>query len=55
MSVPRLVVPPPPDGLDMLTVNVSSDSSVVSSLVCTVNVCDPAAAFVKVSVSDFAV
>ena len=38
-DVPRLGAgPPPPDGLEMVTVNVSSDSSVVSSVVCTVKV-----------------
>ena len=38
-DVPRLGAgPPPPDGLDIATVNVSPDSSKVSSVVCTVNV-----------------
>ena len=38
-EVPRLgVAPPPPDGPDIVTVNVSPDSSKVSSVVCTVNV-----------------
>ena len=48
--------PPPPAGLDMLTVNVSPlPSSSVSSVVLTVNVCDPAAVLVNVSVPDDAV
>ena len=55
-AVPRPVVPPPPDGLDIDTVNVSPvPSSTVSSLVCTVKVCDPAALSLKVSVPDLAV
>ena len=55
-DVPRLGAgPPPPDGLEMVTVNVSSDSLVVSSVVCTVKVCDPAAVRVKVRVPDLAV
>ena len=39
-DVPRLGAgPPPPDGLDSVTVNVSPvPSSIVSSVVCTVNV-----------------
>ena len=52
-DVPRLGAgPPPPDGLEMVTVNVSSDSSVVSSVVWTVKVCGPAAVGLKVSVPD---
>ena len=47
--------PPPPAGLEIVTVNVSPDSSKESSVVCTANVCAPAAAFVNVSVPDFAV
>ena len=56
-DVPRLGVgPPPPDGLEMVTVKVSPvPSSRVSSVVWTVKVWDPAAAFVNVSVPDFAV
>ena len=56
-EVPKLGAgPPPPDGLEMVTVNVSPvPSSMVSSLVCTVNVWEPAAAFVNVSVPEFAV
>ena len=43
--------PPPPDGLEMLTVNVSPvPSSTSSSVVCTVNVWDPAAVLVNVRV-----
>ena len=50
------MAPPPPDGLEMVTVKVSPvPSSMVSSVVFTVNVCEPAAAFVNVSVPDFAV
>ena len=48
--------PPPPEGLEMVTVNVSPvPSSITSSVVCTVNVWAPAAVFVNVSVPDFAV
>ena len=48
--------PPPPDGLEMVTVKVSPvPSSIVSSVVCTVKVCEPAATLVKVSVPDLAV
>ena len=56
-DVPRVgASPPPPDGLEMITLNVSPvPSSMVSSVVSTVNVCDPAAAWVKVSVPDLAV
>ena len=42
-------------GLEMANVNVSSDSSSVSSVVWTVNVCDPVAACEKVSVPELAV
>ena len=44
-AVPRLGDgPPPPDGLEMVTVKVSPvPSSIVSSVVCTVKVCGPAA------------
>ena len=56
-EVPRLgAAPPPPEGLDMETVNVSPvPSSMVSSVVWTVNVWSPAAVFVNVSVPDLAV
>ena len=56
-DVPRLGAgPPPPEGLEIVTVNVSPvPSSISSSVVWTVKVWDPAAAFVKVSVPDFAV
>ena len=48
--------PPPPEGLEMVTVKVSpAPSSIVSAVVCTVKVCEPAAVLVKVSVPDFAV
>ena len=55
--LPRLGAgPPPPAGLEMLTVNVSPvPSSKVSSVVWTVKVCDPAAACVNVSVPVVAV
>ena len=50
-AVPRVgAAPPPPEGLEMLTVKVSSGSSEVSSVVCTVKVCEPAAVSVKVKV-----
>ena len=56
-DVPKLGVgPPPPEGLEMVTVNVSPvPSSMVSAVVWTVKVCAPAAALVKVSVPDLAV
>ena len=44
--------PPPPVGLSRLTVKVSSDSSMLSSVVCTVKVCGPAAVGLKVSVPE---
>ena len=48
--------PPPPDGLEIVTVKVSpAPSSIVSSVVCTVKVCEPAAVLVKVSVPELAV
>ena len=48
--------PPPPEGLEIDTVNVSPvPSSTSSSVVCTLNVCDPAALFVNVNVPDLAV
>ena len=56
-EVPRLGAgPPPPAGLEMVTVKVSPvPSSTSSSVVCTLKVCDPAAACVNVSVPDLAV
>ena len=44
-EVPMLAAgPPPPDGLEMVTVKVSPvPSSIASSVVCTVKVCEPAA------------
>ena len=56
-DVPRLGAgPPPPDGLEMVTVKVSPlPSSMLSSVVCTEKVCEPAAVLVKVSVPDSAV
>ena len=48
--------PPPPEGLEMVTVKVSPvPSSIASSVVCTVKVWEPAAVFVKVSVPELAV
>ena len=45
--------PPPPDGLDIVTVNVSPvPSSMASSVVCAVKVWSPAAVSVNVSVPD---
>ena len=56
-DVPKLAEgPPPPVGLEMVTVKVSPvPSSTSSSVVSTVNVCAPAAVLVKVSVPDLAV
>ena len=54
-EVPSVGVAPPPDGLDIVTVNVSSDSSTLSSVVCTVNVLSAWSACVNVSMPDLAV
>ena len=47
--------PPLPAGLEMETVKVSSVSTAESTEVCTVKVCGPEAAGVKVRVPDAAV
>ena len=55
-DVPKDVVPPPPDALEMVTVKVSPvPSSMASSVVWMVKVWTPAAVFVKVNVPDLAV
>ena len=47
--------PPPPEGLETVTVKVSPGSSTVSSMVLTVKVCGPAAVRMNVSVPVLAV
>ena len=55
-DVPSVGVAPPPDGFEIVTVNVSPvPSSTLSSVVCTVKVCGPAAVCVNVSFPDLAV
>ena len=55
-DVPKDVAPPPPDGLEMVTVKVSPvPSSIVSSVVWTVKVLSAWSACVNVSVSDLVV
>ena len=56
LDVPRMRVgPPPPDGPDGDGERLACRSSMSSSVVWTVKVCDPVAVCVKVSVPDLAV